>query len=793
MNEIKKWNINAGVFLVAMVTLLFELTMVKIFDVLWYPNLGFMVISLAMFSLGLAGVIGALRPFGARRRNVLIACFTIGLAVSMIAIFPVLHQFHFYMNMLNAYPLNAIRNIFIVVFFATLPFLFSGLVLTTVFACYSQHIRRLYFFDLFGASLGCLLIIPLLPKITPAGLIIFGAGLALLAAGVFSQKKWGVVFVIAGMVVAAAPFAKPDLYHIELQMNKRGILIYKSKIELTYWDPISRIDVINFRPGIKWIAYDGGQQTSYFYYFDGDYKKLRRSLDRGNIKNGFWGWPVVASHFLKRDTHQDVLIIGSAGGMEMKGALAYGARSVDGIELVGEVVHLGKTKYAKFTGNVFNDPRVHVQRGEGRTFLRSTNKRYDIIQMMSNHTSSSIAAGSSALDPTYLQTAEAYVEYFSHLKKDGLLHINHHVYPKMLVTAAVAWKMMGRTDFRKHVAVFEAPDFQDNLPTFMIKMSPWKKEEIEALKKKLPPLVVDPFDPQKSFLPAAAFEGRMPRALLDATPYRLAACSDNKPYFNCFRKLKYSFKKLKEDKPHMLNLSTALLLNSQIHAGFPMDIIHLYVVGAGAVLFALLVVLVPLLFSRVGREKWAHKKKVLGYFAMLGLGFILFELVSIHLFLKLIGYPLYAYTTVVFGYLVGAGVGSYASEKLGIGPDKRWWVPFLGIGVAASLVLTLHGALFGIFLQDGQWVRIAVALAMIIPLAFFLGMAFPLGVLRLSRTPHKNQAIAWAWGINGLFTVIGGFLSVILSLYLGFTHTLMIAMACYLMAFVLFRSFRHVS
>jgi len=789
--ETQKWNINVGVFLVALVTLLFELTMVKIFDVLWYPNLGFMVISLSMFSLGLAGVIGALRPFGARRRNLLIACFAFGFAVSMVAIFPALHYFHFSMGVLDTSPLLAIRNILLVVLFATLPFLFSGLILTTVFACYSQNIRRLYFFDLVGASLGCLFIIPLLPKITPAGLIIFGAGLALLASGVFLQKKWGLILVAAGLIVSAAPFVNPDLYHIELQINKRSILNYLSKIEHTYWDPISRIDVVDFRPAIKWIAYDGGQQTSYYYKFDGDLKKLRTRLDRGDIRHDFWGWPVLASHFLKRDRNQDVLIIGSAGGMEMKGALAYGARSVEGVELVGAVVRMGKTTYAKFTGNIFNNPRVHAQRGEGRSYLRSTNKQYDIIQMMSNHTSSSIAAGSGALDPTYLQTVEAYIEYFSHLKKDGILHINRHVYPKMILTAALAWKKMGLTDFRKHVVVYEAPNFQDNLPTFMIKMSPWTKAELQPLQGKLPQMVVDPFHPNKTFLPEAAFEGRMPQALLDAATYRLAPSTDDKPYFNSFRKVKYSFKKSKKDEANMLNLSTALLLNSQLHAGIPMDIIHLYVVGAGAVMFALIVVLIPLLYSRVGRERWAHKKKVLGYFAMLGLGFILFELVSIHLFLKLIGYPLYAYTTVVFGYLVGAGLGSYASEGLGISPDKRWWIPFLGIAIASTVILTSHTSLFGVFLQTGQWERIAVALGMIIPLAFFLGMAFPMGVLRLSHLPHKNQAIAWAWGINGLFTVIGGFLSVILSLYLGFTYTLMIAMTCYLIAFMLFRSFRH--
>ncbi len=82
---------------------------------------------------------------------------------------------------------------------------------------------------------------------------------------------------------------------------------------------------------------------------------------------------------------------------------------------------------------------------------------------------------------TYLQTAEAYEEFFSHLKPDGILHINHHIYPRMVTTAAKGWKNMGRTNFRAHVLVFQARDgVQDNLPTLLIRMRPWTREEVDS-------------------------------------------------------------------------------------------------------------------------------------------------------------------------------------------------------------------------------------------------------------------------------------------------------------------------
>ena len=79
---------------------------------------------------------------------------------------------------------------------------------------------------------------------------------------------------------------------------------------------------------------------------------------------------------------------------------------------------------------------------------------------------------------------EAYEEYFTHLKPDGILSMNRHYYPRMLTTAAQAWHRLGRSDFHKHVLVFEryAPD---TLPTVLIKMTPWTAEEVEEARSYL--------------------------------------------------------------------------------------------------------------------------------------------------------------------------------------------------------------------------------------------------------------------------------------------------------------------
>ena len=71
---------------------------------------------------------------------------------------------------------------------------------------------------------------------------------------------------------------------------------------------------------------------------------------------------------------------------------------------------------------------------------------------------------------------------------------------------------------------------------------------------------------------------------------------------------------------------------------------------------------------------------------------ILFELVYIQLFMKLIGYPLYTYSTVVFAVLLSAGVGSMFSGKLNIGVASRWRIPFIGVISSGAILLLSHNS-----------------------------------------------------------------------------------------------------
>jgi hypothetical protein len=793
--------ISFGIFLVALVTLMVELLLTRVFDVLLVPNVAYLIITCALFSFGLSGIYRVFRPPPDERAIHGFLCRTaIGFSLATLAILPATNWLPFDFELFAEQPvaqLFAFLGLYLVL---VIPFFLSGLIFATVFSAYASQIQRLYSWDLVGAAIGCVFLFPFLPEIGPGGLLFVSAAIGLLAAALFANdRRWAIGLSFAAVALVLPPaISYPEYIDFHPHQAKRGVKEAwdEGKIEFSRWDPVARIDVHDAeRPfaKVKHVAYDGGQQSTLLYPFDGQYEPIRTGFF-DHVLEHFWQRGVAASHYLLRDRGHQALVIGSAGGQEIKAALTFGAAHVDGVEMVGTVVELGLGRYADYIGRVFQDPRVSVQKGEGRSFLRSTDKRYDVIQIFSNHTSSSMAAGAGAMSPAYLQTADAYREYFTHLKDDGILHINHFIYPRMITTAALAWKQLGRDGFKRHVVVFARDGH--SLPTLLIKMSPWTPDEMEDLRgffshpspqdNDVYALVEDPLSSEASFLSDEFYSGELSEDLVARVPYRITPRTDDSPYFKFMRK---RMGKLEPDPQNFVNLAAAKFLNDQLRSGIvPMDLIHLIVIGVVSLFYAVTFILVPLMFSKVGRSRWPHKTSTLIYFACLGAGFIIFELTFIQVFMRLVGYPLYTYSVVIFAMLASAGLGSYFSERVARRDGRRFMVPFLGILVTTLALRLVHDPVFDLMLAAPMGFRILVAGLLIAPLGFFLGMPFPLGILAIRNRPAG--AVAWAWGLNGLFTVIGGLASVLLALSLGFRATLLIALLVYGVAFLVFRQLR---
>jgi hypothetical protein len=71
------------------------------------------------------------------------------------------------------------------------------------------------------------------------------------------------------------------------------------------------------------------------------------------------------------------------------------------------------------------------------------------------------------------------------------------------------------------------------------------------------------------------------------------------------------------------------------------------------------------------------------------------------------------------------------------------------------------------------------------PLAFLMGMPFPLG---LSRVSNKLPSwIPWAWGINGSASVVSAILATLVAIHIGFVFVVVAAVVLYLLAALILR------
>ena len=107
--------------------------------------------------------------------------------------------------------------------------------------------------------------------------------------------------------------------------------------------------------------------------------------------------------------------------------------------------------------------------------------------------------------------------------------------------------------------------------------------------------------------------------------------------------------------------------------------------------------------------------------------------------------------------------------------------------VLALLILLLirYGA--GVWSHFMGWPfggRALVACSLLAPLGLCLGLFFPSGLQAIEEFP---DTIAWAWGINCGFTVLGSLIAIVLAQFYGFNAVLGSAAVCYFAASWVFK------
>jgi len=205
-------------------------------------------------------------------------------------------------------------------------------------------------------------------------------------------------------------------------------------------------------------------------------------------------------------------------------------------------------------------------------------------------------------------------------------------------------------------------------------------------------------------------------------------------------------------------------------------------------LFAAIALLTPLLLRRALWRTIPHKTAAGLYFAALGLGFMFLEVTLIQRLTLFLGYPTYSLTVTLFALLVSTGVGSL----LGGGKiaARQRTVALAGVAMVAMVAFYLLG-LGPLTARLGTApfaARVAVAALVLAPLGLCLGVFMPLGLRSVAvLTPHAEEYVAWAWAVNGFFSVVASVLATLLSMTFGFRAVMLLALAIYGVAILALR------
>ncbi len=235
-----------------------------------------------------------------------------------------------------------------------------------------------------------------------------------------------------------------------------------------------------------------------------------------------------------------------------------------------------------------------------------------------------------------------------------------------------------------------------------------------------------------------------------------------------------------DDKPFFFNMRRlGDILDSQSGYHYGVDPFQLLLLTLGIlVVLSVAGLLAPLRFSRSGERP---RVPSLLYFAAIGLGFLMLEIVLIQRFVLFLGFPTYAISIVLFALLIFTGVGSALSTRLA--GSRRSLTTVLGAAVVLVLVATfaLPPMLRGLIDLPFP-ARAVLAVVLLAPLGLALGMPMPLGLARFSALHPRS--VAYAWGVNGVASVLASVLGITLAINFGYTMASLAAGGCYAFALV---------
>lgn len=802
-----------AVFLISSGILALQILQTRIFSFTLWHHLAYMVITVALLGMGASGTWLAVRKRKPERPYRFLAYASLAFSISTLASLALALRVP-----LDTYMADKILQlgyIFLYYLLLVFPYFFAGVVISFMFSLIRERINVYYLANLLGSAIGGLAILPVMEMIGAEGAVLITAFAGVPASFFFiadKKDKYPFIVTILVLIIFAAIYpvrekVLPVRSPVSKTLGAGFTLDPEQKVLYTKWDRVARIDVFENRISQEFFNYFP-ELNNKVITIDGDAYTLLYKFPPAVLKDR--NYPALSDSLYSTAyfTHEepDVLVVGLGGGTDIINALYHNANSVTGVEINKAMIEVTQDVFASFAGNPYQDPRVNIVHSEGRSYIRRSDDKFDIIQMSGVDTWTALSTGAYVMSESYIYTTDAIREYIEHLKDDGTLSIIRWLFwpPRemlRLCTETVSvLREMGIKNPENNIVIIG----DGALASILVKKRAFTWSELNQIddsthrtfKNRIiyaPGLrteeeYYDPiFERQRlsretglhyldigfwSFFKAV--ENGTEKEFIRNYEYDVEPVSDDKPFFFHYYKLKHLFQ---------ADNATGSLVDS-----FPIGLLILTLSFIQALFFSILFIITPLFFMG-SSEKAVSPGSQVTYFFMIGTGFMFIEMSIIQQFVLFLGNPADAIAVTIMILLLFTGIGALFSKKLLIKFGEKLifrnlmiFFPLIVMGYAVLVPYVTHELIHLTYPM-----RIVSSTLILAPLGLLLGQFFPTA---LTIVGEKNSSfIPFAYAVNSVASVVASIFSIILAMAYGFTFVFTMAAFCYFIAGAAFYRF----
>lgn len=770
-----------SLFLFSSAVLAFEIALTRVFSVMLSYHYVFAIVSIALLGLGLGGLL--FQRWGTQRARAAIQTFATAFPLLMAGVLVAILSIPVGSGILADFAF------WVYLLFAIIPFCAAGLAISGLFQLLPQKSSWLYGADLLGAALAALLVVPAMDAVGAVNVIFLAAALGALGSVVLAlpglrRSLIGgtavllMVGAFVGLVLTktsiTVPIAKDPAKDMSQMLANPA---FQAKIVESRWSSFGRTDLVKSEllPNEMTIFVDGAAGSSMY-----NIKAILADKDETAHLTLHFG-EFFPFFLLKQEERRTALTIGPGGGRDVVVALLGGVKSIKAVEVNPDVVQIVKD-YAKFNGGLYTDiPEVTPIVAEGRNYVKTSKELFDLIMLSIPVTKSTRSVEGYALTENNLFTVEAFGDYLNRLSTNGRMIIVAHneaeIYKLVSLTVkAFENRGVSQQEAMKHLYTIAS----GMMPTIVIQnqpLTPDQATQVHELSHKMG------FDQGAFYIPYIDQTAVNPQERLGVDKElrmfdrALVAVAQGKvPMETLAKNASLNIEAPTDDRPFFFQFERSL------PSPFGVFLVLIIALVGGVATLCLLPrkpLAVPSTFLEAVRADRRLKAGVVLFFA-LGVGYMMIEIAFFQRLIVFFGQPQKALSVLLVSLLLGNGVGSLLSAG-GTPRTVRWKAATAALGVAFLVVPAMW--LFPVAVaagMDAQW----GAVGFLVPLGVLMGMPLPLAIRSLD-TQGRGGYVAALWGVNGVASVAGSALAMIVGISVGFVWAVGLGALLYAAASIL--------